>query len=136
MVLLLLGLIVGCRASFSEEVLLKPLRGGALATHFQFTSRLHVGQQDSADQFVFSTGFPQPISRLVHSLGLDELSLTFTGGGRWQERWGPPMQHHHAPSGVALHAAFRSETAAAAVVSSVDERWGRLKSALAGLFCA
>lgn len=112
--------------TLEEELLLHPLADGSVAVHLQFTLERDLPLNGHYNLF------PKSIGEIVRHLGIHELDLTMTGGGRWLPKWGEPLPHTQAPGGAHLWAWIKPLTD---VPGSVDVQWRRLTSVLAGLFC-
>eukprot|EP00741_Cyanophora_paradoxa_P005194 tig00000852_g5034.t1 len=130
---LLLALIAcGVKADdvFSEDLTLKELPSGLIAAFFEFEITSERPAAAPASHFDL---LPKNIGQLIHDVGLEDMRLTLTRGVWNHEAWGPSPEA--APPGAELWASLPA-SAEEGGLDYVEGRWGRLTSALAGLFCA
>ncbi|KAF4577470.1 Subunit of the glycosylphosphatidylinositol transamidase complex-like protein [Pleurotus pulmonarius] len=121
---------------FSEELQIRPLRDGRVASTFSFRTFLHgatprspqsLGSDDKSQHYHV---FPLPLGQILREYAVTELHLSMNAGKWNYEQWGYPGE-----LGVATGAelwAWMGEGG----TSTVDERWAGLRNALSGLFCA
>jgi phosphatidylinositol glycan class T len=129
-----------CSASsteeFEEELSIKPLRDGKVATRFTFKTLLKdtvprdpqtLGLEDESQHY---TVFPLALGQILREYAVTELHLTLNAGSWNYDRWGYPAE-----PGVGTGAELWVWMGDGAL-STVDHRWQGLRNALAGLFCA
>ncbi|CAG7848170.1 SubName: Full=Related to GPI-anchor transamidase complex subunit Gpi16 {ECO:0000313/EMBL:CCA75436.1} [Serendipita indica DSM 11827] len=119
-----------------ERLLLKPLKDGKIAAHFEFDyldaeavprDPRTLGERDVAQHF---DSFPLSLGQILREYAVAEMHLTLNSG-RWQyDTWGYP-QSPAVASGAELWVWM-----ADGGEKSIEERWSGLSNALAGLFCA
>ncbi|KAG6876909.1 hypothetical protein C0993_012144 [Termitomyces sp. T159_Od127] len=134
--LLVSALGISQREQFDEQLTLKSLRDGKVASKFSFTTILKgtsprdprsLGTDDVSQHY---TVFPLALGQILREYAVTELHLSLNAG-RWNyDRWGYPEE-----SGVGTGAELWTWMGDGAQ-SSLDERWRGLRNALAGLFCA
>lgn len=122
--------------NFFEELSLRNLNDGKVASRFSFTTRLEgvsprdprtLGFDDEAQHYRV---FPLALGQILREYGVSELHLTLNAG-RWDyDRWGYPEE-----KGVGTGAELWAWMGDGAPMS-IDNRWKGLRNALAGLFCA
>ncbi|RKP15294.1 GPI transamidase component PIG-T [Piptocephalis cylindrospora] len=130
---------------FSEHLRLSPLPHHRLLAHFNFTTRVPLTQDDGSYGHHYHI-FPRAIGDIVQEYQADELHFTL-GRGQWDhQRWGyPPVES--VGSGADLWAYLTPQKPTSPLnedegedpISSyreMQDRWGRLTGAMAGLFCA
>ncbi|KAF9490588.1 GPI transamidase component GPI16 [Pleurotus eryngii] len=121
---------------FSEELQIRPLRDGRVASTFSFRTFLHgatprspesLGSDDNSQHYHV---FPLALGQILREYAVTELHLSMNAGKWNYDEWGYPGE-----LGVATGAelwAWMGEGG----ISTVDERWAGLRNALSGLFCA
>ncbi|KAF9014895.1 GPI transamidase component GPI16 [Cyathus striatus] len=121
---------------FNEELSLRPLPDGRVASRFAFKTLLkgasprNPATLGSGDESQHYTLFPLALGQILREYAITELHLTLNAGNWDYDRWGIPEEQ-----GIATGAelwAWMGDGAS----TSVDERWNGLRNALAGLFCA
>jgi len=119
-----------------EELFVRELPTGKVLTHFQFTTRLNIEQNNDSRDFVHFDLLPKSLGHIIKKFHVEELHLTFTQGRWWNEMWGYPVID--APVGVELWTWFQppEETPPEFLPSSINALWKGLTFSLAGLFCA
>ncbi|KAK2464580.1 hypothetical protein APHAL10511_003369 [Amanita phalloides] len=121
---------------FDEELLIKPLRDGRVATTFAFTTLLEGASPrdphtlDLDDESQHYTLFPLSLGQILREYAVTELHLTINAGHWNYDRYGYPDEPG-VGTGAELWAWMGTDSEA-----SVDTRWRGLRNALAGLFCA
>ncbi|KAF8223922.1 Gpi16 subunit, GPI transamidase component [Tricholoma matsutake] len=124
------------REYFSEQLTMKSLRDGKVASRFSFKTTLQdasprdpqtLGADDVAQHY---TMFPLALGQILREYAVTELHLTLNAGNWNYDRWGYPDE-----SGVGTGAELWVWMGDGAQVS-IDDRWKGLRNALAGLFCA
>ncbi|EGN97089.1 hypothetical protein SERLA73DRAFT_56706 [Serpula lacrymans var. lacrymans S7.3] len=124
------------RERFDEDLHIRPLRDGKVASTFSFTTLL----QDASprdplslaydDESQHYTLFPLALGQILRTYAITELHLALNAGKWRYESWGFPEE-----PGVGTGAelwAWMGDGAS----TTIDERWQGLRNALAGLFCA
>ncbi|TFK68442.1 Gpi16 subunit, GPI transamidase component [Pluteus cervinus] len=121
---------------FDEELTIRPLPDGKVASTFRFTTLLQgatprdpqsLGGDDVSQHY---TVFPLALGQILREYAVTELHLSLNAGKWRYDRWGLPKE-----LGVGTGAelwAWMGDTE----VTSIDKRWKGLRNALAGLFCA
>ncbi|KAG6872379.1 hypothetical protein C0995_010193 [Termitomyces sp. Mi166 len=121
---------------FYEQLTIKSLRDGKVASKFSFTTILkgvsprdprNLGTDDVSQHY---TVFPLALGQILREYAVTELHLSLNAGKWNYDRWGYPEE-----SGVGAGAELWTWMGDSAQ-SSIDERWRGLRNALAGLFCA
>ncbi|KAF7327835.1 GPI transamidase component GPI16 [Mycena kentingensis (nom. inval.)] len=128
--------LVSQSESFNEELTIRSLPDGRVASRFAFSTILAGAtprsphNQSTEDEAQHYTLFPLTLGQILREYAVTELHLTLNAGKWNYDRWGYPDE-----DGVGTGAelwAWMGEGAAA----TIDERWRDLRNALAGLFCA
>ncbi|KAG6917167.1 hypothetical protein DXG01_003603 [Tephrocybe rancida] len=128
----------GCpqEEQFDEQLTIKSLRDGRVASKFAFTTILKdvsprdprsLGTDDVSQHY---TVFPLALGQILREYAVTELHLSLNAGNWNYDRWGYP-EENGVGTGAELWAWMGDATH-----SSVDKRWKGLRNALAGLFCA
>ncbi|KAH9489834.1 hypothetical protein Btru_037253 [Bulinus truncatus] len=112
---------------FTEELLIKPLSGGYVYSHFQFTTKWNASIHDSKT-FTHFHLFPKSLGEVLQKYGVQELHLSQTQGLWKHKLWGYPV--YDAPPGAELWVWFRP------TVKDVNAAWTDLVNAVSGLFCS
>jgi phosphatidylinositol glycan class T len=93
--------------SFSEELVVRPLRGGKVSYEFSFVTRWDLlsnystAHSSRGDHVVL---FPKQLAQMITEFELQELHLTFTRGRWFEDDWGtPPVR---SPGGAEVYAWF------------------------------
>ncbi|KIP02943.1 hypothetical protein PHLGIDRAFT_130443 [Phlebiopsis gigantea 11061_1 CR5-6] len=135
------GLHLCCAAKtveerFYEQLVLKPNHDGTVTSSFSFTTLIKdgrprdprtLGKEDESQHY---TLFPLALGQILRDNAITELHLSLNAG-KWDYlNWGYPEE-----DGVGTGAELWAWMAEGGPVT-VDERWGNLRNALAGLFCA
>lgn len=116
----------GCKDSFHEELLLKPLEHGKVYSYFQFTVLWNKSFECS--QFDHCHLFPHSLAEIIQNYDVQELHISLTEG-HWRYRyWGYPVVE--APPGAELWVWFHESA------GNINHKWKGLTSALSGLLCA
>ncbi|KAJ6594185.1 GPI transamidase component PIG-T [Mycena capillaripes] len=130
--------------TFNEELTVRSLSDGRVASRFEFTTLLHgatprnpqnLSTEDKSQHY---TLFPLALGQILREYAVTELHLTLNAGKWNYDRWGYPDEPDVA-TGAALWAWMAeggSVTHGPTARHSVDARWRDLRNALAGLFCA
>ncbi|KAJ7086216.1 GPI transamidase component PIG-T [Mycena epipterygia] len=122
--------------TFEEELSVRGLRDGKVASRFSFSTLLegasprnpqNLAIEDDSQHY---TLFPLALGQILRTYAVTEMHLTLNAGKWNYERWGAPDEAD-VGSGATLWA-WMGEGAD----TTVDERWRGLSNALAGLFCA
>ncbi|KAG8446290.1 hypothetical protein GDO86_013935 [Hymenochirus boettgeri] len=112
--------------SYSEEMLVHPLRSGDIAATFQFRTRLDADlRKEKVSHYRL---FPKVLGQLISKYSVQELHLSFTQGFWRTKSWGQPLQQ--APTGAELWVWFQDS------VTDVNKNWKELSNILSGIFCA
>ncbi|KAK7005770.1 GPI transamidase component GPI16 [Favolaschia claudopus] len=145
-----LGLLPPCYCryfsgeTFSEELVIRPLPDGKVASRFEFTTLLHgatprnpqnLSVEDHSQHY---TLFPLALGQILREYAVTELHLTLNAGKWNYDRWGYPEESDVA-TGASLWAWMAEGSGSASAANArhrVDARWRDLRNALAGLFCA
>ncbi|KAJ7052573.1 GPI transamidase component PIG-T [Mycena amicta] len=140
--LLVFSLSVALRAfclpsdeSFSEQLHIRSLPDGKVASRFSFTTVLAGAtppspHNRSIDDPQHYTLFPLGLGQILREYAVTELHLTLNAGKWSYDRWGYPDE-----DGVGTGAELWAWIGDGAD-ATVDERWRGLRNALSGLFCA
>ncbi|KAG6853113.1 hypothetical protein C0991_006803 [Blastosporella zonata] len=121
---------------FDEQLTVKSLRDGKVASKFSFTTLLKgasprdprsLGTDDVSQHY---TVFPLALGQILREYAVTELHLSLNAGNWNYDRWGYPEE-----PGVGTGAELWAWMGDGAE-SSIDDRWRGLRNALAGLFCA
>ncbi|KAI8736690.1 GPI transamidase component PIG-T [Biomphalaria glabrata] len=115
------------RDEFTEELMIKPLSGGFVYSHFQFTTKWNASIHDSKT-FTHFHLFPKSLGEVLKQYGVQELHLSQTQGLWRHKLWGYPV--HDAPPGAELWVWFKPS------VKDVNSAWTDLVNAVSGLFCS
>ncbi|KAJ6500164.1 Gpi16 subunit GPI transamidase component [Mycena vitilis] len=130
--------------TFSEELAIRSLPDGRVASRFQFSTLLHgatprnpqnLSEEDTSQHY---TLFPLALGQILREYAVTELHLTLNAGKWNYDRWGYPEEPDVA-TGAAMWAWMAEGGSVAHGPNdrhSVDARWRDLRNALAGLFCA
>ncbi|KAJ7268698.1 GPI transamidase component PIG-T [Mycena haematopus] len=127
--------------TFTEELVVRALPDGRVASRFEFSTRLHgatprnpqnLSVEDHSQHY---TLFPLALGQILREYAVTELHLTLNAGKWNYDRWGYPDEPDVA-TGAALWAWMAEGSHVANTRHSVDARWRDLRNALAGLFCA
>ncbi|KIY72968.1 GPI transamidase component GPI16 [Cylindrobasidium torrendii FP15055 ss-10] len=123
--------------SFSEDVALRTLPDGRVATTFTFNTILEKEAPrdprtlfDDQDESQHYTLFPLSLGQVLREYAVTELHLTLNAGKWDYDKWGYPSEPD-VGSGASLWTWM-----ADGAPNSIDARWSGLRNALAGLFCA
>ncbi|KAJ2746190.1 Subunit of the glycosylphosphatidylinositol transamidase complex-like protein [Coemansia sp. BCRC 34301] len=121
------GLLAGAE-SFTEDLLVAPLRDGRVLLHFEFNvQRTAPAANESLHHYQL---FPRQIGEISRRYNVDELHLSFTQGGWRESKWGhPPINSQ------GIGAEVRARIKGGDIVQS-ERRWKGLTNALSGVFCA
>ncbi|KAJ7686941.1 Gpi16 subunit GPI transamidase component [Mycena rosella] len=124
--------------TFDEELTVRAMRDGKVASRFSFSTLLEGAtprnpqnlstEDDSTAQHY--TLFPLTLGQILREYAVTELHLTLNAGKWDYERWGYPDEPD-VGTGAELWA-WMGEGGS----TTVDARWRGLRNALAGLFCA
>ncbi|KAF8139465.1 GPI transamidase component PIG-T [Mycena galopus ATCC 62051] len=129
--------------TFQEELVIRALPDGRVASRFEFSTYLHgatprnpqnLSVEDHSQHYAL---FPLALGQILREYAVTELHLTLNAGKWNYDRWGYPDEPEVA-TGAALWA-WMAEGGSAQGPNSrhgVDARWRDLRNALAGLFCA
>ncbi|KDQ26147.1 hypothetical protein PLEOSDRAFT_1078384 [Pleurotus ostreatus PC15] len=121
---------------FSEELQIRPLRDGRVASTFSFRTFLHgatprspesLGSDDKSQHYHV---FPLALGQILREYAVTELHLSMNAGKWNYDEWGYPGE-----LGVATGAELWAWMGEGGIYT-VDERWTGLRNALSGLFCA
>ncbi|TFK38924.1 GPI transamidase component PIG-T [Crucibulum laeve] len=121
---------------FDEELSIKSLQDGKVASKFSFKTLLKgaspkdprtLGTDDESQHY---TLFPLGLGQILREYGVTELHLTLNAGNWNYGRWGYPEEKGVGP-GAELWVWMGD-----GAPNSIDHRWKGLRNALAGLFCA
>ncbi|KAF9045933.1 Gpi16 subunit GPI transamidase component [Hymenopellis radicata] len=131
------SLILAIAEEFSENVSLRTLPDGRVATTFTFTTLLNdASPRDPRtlalvnDESQHYTLFPLSLGQILREYAVTELHLTLNAGKWNYQSWGYP-EEPDIGAGAALWAWM-----ADGAPTTIDYRWQGLRNALAGLFCA
>ncbi|KAJ7775972.1 Gpi16 subunit GPI transamidase component [Mycena maculata] len=122
--------------TFEEELTVRALRDGKVASRFSFTTILdgetprnpqNLSVEDTSQHY---TLFPLTLGQILREYAVTEMHLSLNAGKWNYKRWGYPDEAD-VGSGAELWAWMGDGG-----VSTVDERWRGLRNGLAGLFCA
>ncbi|KAF7361641.1 GPI transamidase component GPI16 [Mycena venus] len=123
--------------TFNEELTIRGLPDGRVASRFEFSTFLHGATPRNPPKSHY-TLFPLALGQILREYAVTELHLTLNAGKWDYDRWGYPEEPDVA-TGASLWAWMAEGSAAAHGPTgrhSVDARWRDLRNALAGLFCA
>lgn len=126
----LLATLVSCTLSeekFSEELYVRQTPAGHVYSHFRFTTLWQSDIRDDSSRKHYNL-FPRILGDILSTFRVQELKLTLTQGVWRTEKWGYPIEG--APPGGMVVVRFLP------TVTSVDDAWVGLTSALGGLLCA
>ncbi|KAF7376513.1 GPI transamidase component GPI16 [Mycena sanguinolenta] len=127
--------------TFTEELFIRELPDGKVASRFEFSTHLHgatprnpqnLSVEDYSQHY---TLFPLALGQVLREYAVTELHLTLNAGKWNYDRWGYPDEPDVA-TGAALWAWMAEGSAGANPRHSIDARWRDLRNALAVLFCA
>ncbi|KAI5996312.1 GPI transamidase component PIG-T [Pisolithus albus] len=113
---------------YDEDLFIRPLIDGRVATTFTFTTDLLGNESESSGQHY--TLFPLTLGQILREYSIAELHLTLNSGKWNYDHWGYP-DDPSVGTGAELWAWMTDGPS-----STIDERWTGLRNALAGLFCA
>ncbi|KAH7908372.1 GPI transamidase component PIG-T [Hygrophoropsis aurantiaca] len=116
---------VASSEEYTEDLLLRPLRDGKVASTFTFTTLLH----SSPDDAQHYTLFPLALGQILRAHAVTELHLSLNAG-KWDYRQWHYPDHPAVATGAELWAWMPGTGA------DIDARWAGLRNSLAGLFCA
>ncbi|KAJ7590211.1 GPI transamidase component PIG-T [Mycena floridula] len=121
---------------FDEELFIRPLHDGRVASRFSFKTLLKDATPRNPKSLAGDdiqqhyTLFPLTLGQILREYAVTELHLTLNAGKWNYDSWGPPLE-----PGVGAGAELWVWMGDGAP-TSIDERWQGLRNALAGLFCA